>query len=254
VNASGKPHWLSQIDSAIDYVDTSIPNGARRLASSGLKSFPKQVVTPVTETFDARGFAAGGIGHGGRIGGKMSIGTVTVIVGLSLLMPVAAWSQTTAPKEATDLGHEEIAAHIKEAIKQEVSDRNIRVVDVGPYSVGAAVILRRHPSATSKGIGRIEGVTTHNDYTEVYYVLRGYGTQLTGGTIIESRAAGGAPTVEGGRESALKAGDVQIVPVGVPHGWKAGSVAPEGIDYLIVRIDPTRKIKQNNLVPAAPLK
>ena len=76
---------------------------------------------------------------------------------------------------------------------------------------------------------------------------------MTGGTIVGGQptrgsgnigpGVGGGTRIEGGRTSQLETGDVHIIPPGVPHGWL--SVGPDGIDYLVVRVDPEHVLAQS---------
>jgi mannose-6-phosphate isomerase-like protein (cupin superfamily) len=176
-----------------------------------------------------------------------------VAIALLCLTSRAAYGQTVStPTAATDLSGSAIQAHIRTAEQQGVTDRILSMVDIGPYNIAAAVVIRRPPSPTSKGVGNIGGFLSHNKITEVYYVLRGSGTQLTGGTMIggQPNKGGGAtgPGIGGGtslrsaRSSNLVAGDIQIIPPNVPHGW--ASVGPEGIDYIVFRVDPDHVLVQ----------
>lgn len=172
---------------------------------------------------------------------------------LMALLPCVVLAQTERSREATDLTNAEVQAHLAKAVKEGISDRILSLVDVGPYNVAAAVVIRRPPSPAGKGIGNIGGFLSHDKITEVYYITRGFGTQITGGKMIGGQpnrsggatgpGIGGATKIEGGRTSHLTAGDVQIIPPGVPHGWM--SVGPEGIDYIVIRVDPEKVLVKN---------
>ena len=62
-------------------------------------------------------------------------------------------------------------------------DREIKIVDVGKYNVGVAV-LRRGPTKPGAAIGAIN----HTKVTEVYYVVDGEGTLVTGGEVKDVKA------------------------------------------------------------------
>ncbi len=124
-----------------------------------------------------------------------------------------------------------------------IIDTPIRTLDVGDYDVSVAIVSR----------GPAEGVvagTTHNEVTEVYTILEGSGTMVTGGRLIDPRPRGSAdaprrpgtsgPSVSGsGMEGAavrqVGEGDMIIIPAGTPHYF---SDIPESLVYTIVRIDP----------------
>lgn len=87
----------------------------------------------------------------------------------------------------------------------------------------------------------------HDQQTEGYLITSGAGTMVTGGRIVNGRRSGpdaevtttlNGPSCSGTimgpdvvfRE--VKAGDVIIIPQGVPHGW---SNIPDHVDYLSFR-------------------
>lgn len=165
-----------------------------------------------------------------------------VIVGLlALLLPAASLAQSGArPTAATELTNEELQAVIKKLPKDKTVDQLLKLVDIGKGNFGVAVVTR---AATQSGAGAL----SHDKITEIYYVLRGSGTQVTGGTITNAKPNIGSavigPSVSGsgiknGRSSRLGPGDVQVIPPGVPHMWS--SIDAGGVEYLVFRVDPER--------------
>jgi len=92
----------------------------------------------------------------------------------------------------------------------------------------------------------------HEAQTEGYYIVSGAGTMVTGGHIVNGRksAADAAvtttlngPSCSGsimGSDVVLKdvkAGDIIIIPAGVPHGW---TNIPDHVDYLSFR--PSQRV------------
>ena len=76
---------------------------------------------------------------------------------------------------------------------------------------------------------------THALDTDIFYVVEGSATFVTGGTAIDSRTT--APnemrgtSIEGGETRRLSQGDVLIIPKGVPHWFKA--VEPPFLYYVV---------------------
>ena len=77
----------------------------------------------------------------------------------------------------------------------------------------------------------------HDKETDTFHVLAGSATIVTGGTMI-----GGTQTapgqhrgtgIEGGRAQLLAAGDVMVIPAGVPHWFKD---VPSSIEYYVVKV------------------
>jgi quercetin dioxygenase-like cupin family protein len=135
------------------------------------------------------------------------------------------------------------------------TDRQIRVVDLGAYRLGVGVLHR-----TATRAGAPVGAITHSNVTEVFYVVSGAGTLITGGSVENEQAfpaetefvrlavgpsSGG--TFKGGDRRPLAPGDVVIVPAGVPHGFDD---VTDQITYLSVRPDLTGVLPANYVHPA----
>jgi hypothetical protein len=92
-----------------------------------------------------------------------------------------------------------------------VSDRLINLSDIKSYNVGVAVVAR--PAGT------FTGSLAHDKVTEIYYVLKGSGTQVTGTIVDGTRGERPSPVVGPGESSntplrnatsrKLAAGDIQ---------------------------------------------
>jgi quercetin dioxygenase-like cupin family protein len=164
------------------------------------------------------------------------------------LLSTPAWAQATAPPTgATDITRAELAAVLKSLNPDAVTDQQIKVVDVGPYNV-AVGILHRSGRATQNAIA-------HSAITEIYYVLGGAGTFVTGGTMTGASPADpngntvrvlvgpstNGTAVAGGQSRRIGPGDVIIVPPGVAHWFSA---VEQDLDYLVFRVDP------NHVLPA----
>ena len=122
-------------------------------------------------------------------------------------------------------------------------DREIKIVDLGRYNLGVAV-LRRNATKPGGPIGAIN----HTRLTEVYYVVSGSGTFVSGGEVTNIRPipadnelvttvvgpGNNATLVKPALTRQVKAGDVIIVPAGVYHGF---SEVPDHIEYVLVRPD-----------------
>ena len=164
-----------------------------------------------------------------------------VVIGMFLLL-VASPARAQAPMAATDITAAQVQAFIKDAPHDRNSDRPMRVVDAGGYRVGIFGVFR--PKGTSPN------ATVHQtNVAEVYYILEGVGTLVTGGTLKKPATPRqsnlgnwtdvGSDGIDGGVSRRVAKGDVVIIPGGVPHGW----ASTEGdVTYLIVRPDPDKKL------------
>jgi mannose-6-phosphate isomerase-like protein (cupin superfamily) len=141
---------------------------------------------------------------------------------------------------ATDIKNSEVEAAAAKSDLVHV----LRVVNVddstGPYNVVVAVLHR-----TPKG----DTIEEHSDITEVYHIISGSGTFLTGGKIENPRPDPPNPRVGPGftgkdiRNAASREvgpGDVIVIPPNTPH-WFV-NVKSENLVYLVVRFDPHRAL------------
>jgi mannose-6-phosphate isomerase-like protein (cupin superfamily) len=161
---------------------------------------------------------------------------------LTLSQAITVSQSGLPPKVATDI----TAAEIQTVLNAPTGggDRQIKVVDIGKYNVSVGV-LRRGKTTPGAPVGAIN----HEHVTEVYYILSGSGTLVTGGAVdnVKPLPADGevvkvavGPSNSGTfREPAqsrtVGPGDVIIIPAGVYHGF---SEVPDHIHYLSVRPDP----------------
>jgi mannose-6-phosphate isomerase-like protein (cupin superfamily) len=148
---------------------------------------------------------------------------------------------------AVDITNAEILATVQKTLSAPVSDQQIRVVGInnGEYNVGVGVVHR------AKTAGRdIGGGIEHSEITEIYYVVSGTGTLVTGGTIENPRPmpannpvvttlngpTSGGGKVIGGESRKIGPGDVVIIPPNTPHWFT--DIPSDQIVYVVVRVDP----------------
>jgi mannose-6-phosphate isomerase-like protein (cupin superfamily) len=156
-----------------------------------------------------------------------------------LLAAISSGGQTTSEGAATAIPSADIAAFIKALPGEKVSDLPIRVVDVGGYRVGVFGVFR--PKAMKQ-----EANLHQTKVTEVYYILEGSGTLVTGGAIPDAKPMAPNSTtlqgshIEGGVSRHVGKGDVIIIPGRVPHWF---SNLETDMRYLITRPDPENTIR-----------
>lgn len=150
--------------------------------------------------------------------------------------PQAATAAPAPP--ALDVTAAEIRAFLDKLPKDRVSDLPIHVTDVGGYKVGIYGVFRPKtvPGDANRHLTSV---------TEIYYMLEGTGTLVTGGTMVDERSAGvspntkrqnfRAPRIDGGVSRKVVPGDVIVIPGNLPHWWSA---LDSDIKYLIYRPDP----------------
>src|ERR1700730_3675967 len=159
----------------------------------------------------------------------------------------AASAQQTAPGgTATDVGNAEVQATLQKTASLPVSDQQLRVISIdNEYNVGVGVVHR----ARTNGPQVPNGVE-HSQITEIYHVISGTATLVTGGTL-ENRAPVPADQAvakllngPSSRGSAILGGVsrpigrcyVIVIPPNTPH-WFSG-IDSDQIVYLVVRMDP----------------
>lgn len=124
---------------------------------------------------------------------------------------LAAQAPAPPPTDRTRASHF-TAAELQAAIAKLPGDRpaaSVRVFSLAPYNVN---VERRLPQA--------QGASLHEAQAELFYVIEGSGTMLTGGTIPGATRNGtnlAGKTIEGGTRQAFVKGDFLMVPSGVAH-------------------------------------
>lgn len=179
---------------------------------------------------------------------KAMLRLLAFLFALSAAAPDVATAQGAAsaakPLPATYVSAADIQANLNGAPGAAVNPQpNIRVVDAGRYNVAIGVI---HRPQTPPGVAAV-----HFKVTEIYHVMDGAGTLVTGGTMVNAKTrppdstavkledgpGASGTAIQGGVSRRIKAGDVVVIPAGVPHWF---SEIEGSITYVVVRVDPNR--------------
>jgi mannose-6-phosphate isomerase-like protein (cupin superfamily) len=178
--------------------------------------------------------------------------------GFVVAQAVASSQSSMPPRTATDVTNADIRAVIDKAPPDGILDQQIRVVDMGKYNVAVGVLHRSAKPAQ-------QGAIDHAEVTEVYHIIEGSGTFVTGGTIANARqvptdnvihtilvgpSTTGAST-QGGQSRHVGPGDVIIVPPGVAHWF---SKVDSDMNYLVVRVDADHILPAGYVHPAVETK
>jgi mannose-6-phosphate isomerase-like protein (cupin superfamily) len=147
----------------------------------------------------------------------------TIVLALAVLVPVSGPSSAQPPAQApaptqpppptdrtkaTRFSAEELRA----ALAKLPTDRPsavVRVFSLAPYNVN---VEQRQP--------RAQGASLHEAQAELFYVIEGSATLLTGGTLTSPTRTGtnqAGPGIDNGVRTPFSKGDFLIVPSGVPH-------------------------------------
>jgi len=183
---------------------------------------------------------------------RFILGTFAIAV---LILQTAGFTQSKQPPVlATDI----TAAEVKAVLDSPpgTGDRLITAVDMGAYNVGVGV-LRRNATKPGAPVSAIN----HEHITEVYYIISGTGTLVTGGTVTNPRPVAAENEIvkvivgpsntatfdKAAQRRKVGPGDVVIIPPGVYHGFDEVATS---IEYLAVRPDPNKVLPAGYEHPA----
>jgi len=139
---------------------------------------------------------------------------------------------------------EELAVAAAAALSAPVSPRGEAPVTIVPHDQVAAAFQRGSPllevadykvhASHRSGPGQVE-IHTHD--TDIIHVLKGQATLVTGGTVVAAQTVQPeeirGTSVQGGEARRITAGDVVVVPNGVPHWFRD---VPGPLDYYVVKV------------------
>ena len=181
---------------------------------------------------------------------KIILSFLAFVFALALTNKLSAQTQNAPPHlprgTATDVSNAEIQSLVQKTATDRVSDQAIRVVSInGEYNVGIGVVHRAKTSGAQAG-GGIE----HSQITEIYHVIEGQATLVTGGsmdntsefpadhpvvTVLNGPSTRGGP-IQNGVSRKIGPGDVVIIPPNTLHWFR--EISSDQIVYLVVRVDP----------------
>lgn len=148
----------------------------------------------------------------------------------------------------------DIAGALRQLSPTLTDDEPLRVIPAGPNRIGVFVVGRpgKTGSAQSHPDGSVqvtEGLQL-DQVSAVVRILDGAGKFVTGGKLIDPKRMPAADpdaavigpgqrgkSILGGESRRVSAGDMVIIPAGVPHGF---SEIETPITYLVIRIDTGR--------------
>jgi len=182
----------------------------------------------------------------------VSIGTKALAgTGLVVLTLMAQSPKPTCKRcQATYIPKNELDAYTAKAIKYNIVDQQVRSVDVGKSQVGIGMVTR---GKLAPGTVRQGAVAEHEQISEVYYVIEGEATLLTGPDLVKPvkrpdsektvRLQNGPGWSSDGitnpQVNHLKAGDMIVIPAGTGHLF---TEIPDHITYMMVRVDPDKVV------------
>jgi len=136
-------------------------------------------------------------------------------------------------------------------------DRQVKVVDIGDANVAVGVLFRDRIEADDEPVGGI----VHTHVSEVYYITKGSGTLVTGGTLLGRRDAPSDSDIVNvlvgdsfftsvargdGQVREVREGDIGVIPAGVFHGWHS---VDERVEMVSIRPDPKKVLPEGYVNP-----
>jgi mannose-6-phosphate isomerase-like protein (cupin superfamily) len=86
------------------------------------------------------------------------------------------------------------------------------------------------------------GGELHQNFADIFHILDGHATVITGGHLVEEKASGPGEIrgkgVEGGSRQELKAGDVVHIPAGMAHQMVLAD--GDSVTYFVVKVEESR--------------
>lgn len=127
-----------------------------------------------------------------------------------------------------------------------VSDIVMRHISVGEEHMGVSVVQRSKVEDNG-----VETGIAHVNLDEIYYIVAGEGTMVTGGEFVDKQTSNSSllgpmerGEIRGGVLQKVKPGDIAIIPKGMPHGWH--EMTTDTISYIIFRGDPDKVMQIKN--------
>ena len=147
---------------------------------------------------------------------------------------------------STYISSDEVQAYVKKAQAEKLTDQQIRDVEIGKAHVGVGVVHRPRLTAPAP-----DSVAEHDLVSEVYHVISGSGTFVTGPDLVNMQRrpadletvrlfngpGNNASAIRNPTTNELKPGDVMVIPAGTGHYF---TKIDDHITYLMIRMDPDK--------------
>lgn len=165
--------------------------------------------------------------------------SLALILSGSLCAQFSIVPKSKPPAPATYVTPADLEAELKSAPDQNAHliDRPVRVIEAGEggsHQVGVAVVKRTAAD---------QDALIHDRIDEIYYILEGGGTLVTGGKLADEKHTDASPTIgpgwrgssiQGGQERRVNKGDIVFITAGTPHMF---TKLDGPIRYLVYRVD-----------------
>jgi len=140
----------------------------------------------------------------------------------------------------------ELEAYTKKAVAEQLTDQQVRDIDIGKSHIGIGMVHRGRLTAPAAN-----SVAEHDQVSEVYHIVDGTATLVLGpdianrqrrpSTLLTVREFNGpgnnGSEIRNGVAYNLNPGDLVVIPAGTGHWF---TKIDDHVDYLMVRIDPDK--------------
>jgi mannose-6-phosphate isomerase-like protein (cupin superfamily) len=147
---------------------------------------------------------------------------------------------------ATYIPNAELQAYITRSKTRGILDQQVRALDIGKINAAVGIVHRDKLASQAP-----DSVAEHDLVSEVYYIIDGAGTLVTGSDLVDKKRrsadaenvrmlngpGNGAAAIRNGVTHELKTGDVIVIPAGTGHVF---SRIDDHITYLMMRLDPDK--------------
>ena len=175
---------------------------------------------------------------------------VGILGGCALAAAVMAQGSNPQPTckmcPSTYISSAEVQAYVKKAQTEKLTDQQIRDVEIGKAHVGVGVVYRGRLTAPPEN-----SVAEHDLVSEVYHVISGAGTLVTGPDLVNMQRrpadletvrlfngpGNNAASIRNPTTQELRPGDVIVIPAGTGHYF---TKIDDHITYLMIRVDPDK--------------
>lgn len=177
---------------------------------------------------------------------RATIAGVLATAGVAGVLLAQDYEPTCRNCPATFIGTQELQAYIERARSRGIVDQQVRALDIGKINTGIGIVHRGKLAAQAP-----DSVAEHDLVGEIYYIIDGTGTLLTGSDLVGKKRrpadaenvrllngpGNGAAAIRNGVTHQLKTGDVVVIPAGTGHVFTR---IDDHITYLMVRLDPDK--------------
>jgi hypothetical protein len=170
-----------------------------------------------------------------------------ILLGATIALFVLSAQQPTCDKcSASYISSGEVKSYLKRAKDNGLVDQQTRAVSIGKANIGIGAVYRGKLAAPMPN-----SVAEHDLVSEVYHVIDGSATLVTGPDIVDMKRrpadlqtvrefngpGNSGSSIRNGVTHQLKACDVIVIPAGTGHWF---TKIDDHIRYIMVRIDPDK--------------